>query len=41
MVEGKKGVLKEQEGAWNEYANVVFRTFSNSCYCAFSYTYVY
>lgn len=25
MVEGKRGELYEQEGAWNEYANVLFR----------------
>lgn len=24
MVEGKKGELFEQEGGWNEYANVMF-----------------
>lgn len=24
MVQGKKGQLEEQEGSWNEYANVLF-----------------
>ena len=39
MVEGKKGILTEQQGAWNEYANVLFRASSswgrNNCVTKF------
>ena len=32
MAEGKKGEVFEQEGSWNEYANVLFSK-SRPCLC--------